>query len=99
MEHRRHIRLVVVPAQAVMLPGHAAAATEKQERSIECFFSLSEWLSLRRRIHRKVIDDDNDPKRRRETLPLPLPQAAIVIPVVAFPLPREIDPRRAGQYL
>lgn len=24
---------------------------------------------------------------------------AIVIPVVPFPLPREIDPRRAGQYL
>lgn len=29
MEHGRHVRLVVVPAQAVVLPGHASAATNK----------------------------------------------------------------------
>lgn len=35
MEPRRHIRVVVVPAQAVVLPGHTAAATYKKKGSIE----------------------------------------------------------------
>lgn len=30
MEHGRHVRLVVVPAQAVVLPGHPSAARRKK---------------------------------------------------------------------
>lgn len=68
MKHRRHIRLIIVPAQAVVLPGHTAAATKTRESIVNAFFLFRAAFPLCRRIHRKVIDD---PKNRSSLLCYP----------------------------
>lgn len=91
MEHRRHIRLVVVPAQAVVLPGHAAAATEKR-KDRWCVFSplSSEWLSRRVDGFIGEVIGDGDPKRHdeRERERDSLFPSSPSVPPRLFPKPR-----------